>query len=133
SHCYDDPPRARWMVMGNFDVTRDGTTMYFGCGGTAYRVPVPGGGVPTPILNAGSPGLVDLAVSPDGKWIAFQRPAFLREAWIAACDGSSARLVIPGPGEAGVTPRAPIWVGNDRLLVPFSRATLESTGHSWVY
>ncbi len=133
SDCSGDPAEARWLLMGNFDVTRDGKTMYLECRDWVYRVSVPDGGKPEPILYGGSPGITGLTVSPDGRWIAFQRPVLGSETWIAESDGSGARRVIPGAEEAGVSPRAPIWLDNNRLLVPYYRATLEPTRHSWVY
>lgn len=112
-----DPPSNYPFLVHDFDVSRDGRYLYVATYVKVVRFDLPAGGQ---LLELASPGPVaTVRVSPDGRLIAYQLSVG-HETRLMNADGTNHRVVLPaasGTEEIG----EPVWVGNDRLLVPITK------------
>ncbi|MEO8480178.1 MAG: hypothetical protein ABI542_11165 [Gemmatimonadota bacterium] len=115
---YEMDSVRRSLILGdqNIDVSRDGRFLYLSAFRKILRVNLPGGGVPEEL------GVVGIAtnpqVSPDGSRIVFERPVGGFELGMMNTDGSGARIFFQAPIDLIEYYGEPIWLGNDRILLP---------------
>ncbi len=111
----DGPEFFQFVIQENFDVSPDGRYLYVAVRERLLRFDLPDGGPPVDLIGAVNTKRV--RVSPDGQWLAFQRPQHGEETWIVRVDGTGLRRVLPPASGPGAQYGVPTWVGPERLLV----------------
>lgn len=115
---YDIDSVTRSIILDrrHLDVSRDGRKLYLAAFSKMLRVNLPEGGVPEELGFTGI--ATDIKVSPDGLRIVFTRPVGGFELGMLNTDGSGARIFFQAPPELDEAYGQPIWLGNDRVLLP---------------
>ncbi len=94
----------------------DGKSLYLAAFNKILRVRLPEGGEPEELGFTGI--ATDIKVSPDGSRIVFTRPVGGFELGMMNTDGSGARIIFQAPSDLIEDYGQPIWLGNDRILLP---------------